>query len=420
MLWRCSACNRQTDEPVCSRCQTPMEAGEPSDATALLKETCGSVLFLIAVICFTAALVFSVVYSWLPKEPIKPISADEVKSALADVEESTGIQLTPRVHKAITTLAEELGKDGVIDVNNVMEQSGESLPLFSILACIGLWLMLAQGYNSRVNFRKGGPICLKIVTIVYEVVSIIAVVCGALLLVGLWVGRPQLVVALNEQESDVFANAFSALLSSDVVMWGLIILCGLIVVAGILYTLFFIFATKTVNGILHTAKTGDFGKRASAFVGVMLCLASLGMLGDAVGSLLTKNWSGIASLLNGAAYLLFAITLFIYRSRAHDLKWEQPAFTGETAAAMPVIPAGIKASDLMNERPETPTAPVVPMTPATPVKTNPQQPRRTLNEPFVEESLEPKPMTANGCCPKCGTPIPDNAFFCLTCGHKLG
>lgn len=416
MLWRCPACNRQTEEPICSRCQTPMEAGEPSDATGLLKETFGSVLYLIAVICFTAALVVSMVFSWLPQKPIGTVDVDEIKSGIADFEQDTGIQLNPRVNKAIVTLAEEVSENGSINVDELAEQSNGSLPLLSILACVGLWLLLAQGYNNRVNLRKGGPICLKIVTIISEVVSIILTVVGLLLCVGLWVGRPQLVEMLNEQEGDKIANAFSALISSDVVMWGLIALCGVITFVGIVYTLFFIFATKTVNSMLHTAKTGDFGKRASMFVGVLLCVATLGMYADAVGSLLTQNWTGISSLLRGTAYLLFAITLFIFRHRAHELSWEQPAFSGETAAAMPSIPTGLKASDLMNERSAAPAVPVVPVTPAKP---NPQEPRRTLNEPFVEESLEPQPMTGNGCCPKCGTPIPDNAFFCLKCGYKL-
>lgn len=419
MLWRCPACNRQTEEPVCSRCQTPMEAGEPSDATGLIKETCGSVLYLIAVICFTAAIILSMVFSWIPNKNTISLDTDGIKAAISDFEEDTGIHLNPRERKAILNLADEANENETVNVDAVANSENGSFPLLSILACIGLWLLLAQGYNAHTSLQKGGPILLKIATIIGEVVSIIAVVCGALLCVGLWMGRPELVAVLNEQDGDALAEAFRVLLSSDVIMWGLLILCGLIVVAGILYTLFFIFATRTVNGILHTAKTGHFGKNASAFVAVMLGLASLGLFAGAIGSLSLGNWGGgIASLLNGTAFLLFSIILFIYRHRAHELSWEQPAFTGETAAAMPDIPAHIKASELMNERPAMPT-PVVPMTPATPVKANPQQPRRTLNEPFREDSLEPKPMTANGCCPKCGTPIPDDTFFCLHCGYKF-
>ncbi len=414
MLWRCPACNRQTEEPICSRCQTPMESGEPSDATALIKETCGSVLFLAAVICFTAAIVISVVFSLLPTKPMEPVNVEEIPDFLTEFEEDVGITINADLKDAIVAASEDISENGVIDVEAANEKTF-SLPLLSILACVGLWLLLVQGYNDRVSLQKGGPICLKIVTIIGEVVSIILAVSFAILCVGLWIKRPELVAVFNEQGEDVWAKLFAALLSNDVVMWVLLILCGVIAVASVVAVLFFIFATKTVNSLLYTAKTGNFGKKASLFVGVILCVLAVMFLADGCSLLEMGNWNGIAVLLNAVAYLLFAITLFIYRSRAHTLMWEQPAFTGETAAGMPSIPAGIRASDLMNERPAAPT----PVVPVTPVKTNPQQPRRTLNEPFTEESLEPKPMTANGCCPKCGTPIPDNTFFCLHCGQKL-
>ena len=419
MLWRCPACNRQTEEPVCSRCQTPMEAGEPSDATGLIKETCGSVLYLIAVICFTASIILSMVISWIPNKNAITFNTDEIKTAISNFEEDSGLQFNPRERKAILNLADEANKNETINVDTVVNSDNGSFPLLSILACIGLWLLLAQGYNAHASLQKAGPILLKIATIIGEVVAIILTVCAVMLGVGLWLGRPELVATLNDQDGDALAESLRVLLSSDVIMWGLLILCGLLVVAGILYTLFFIFATRTVNGILHTAETGHFGKNASALVAVMLGLSALGLLAGGISSLLVGSWGGgIAALLKGAAFLLFSIILFIYRHRAHELSWEQPAFTGETAAGMPDIPADIKASELMNERQAMPI-PVVPITPATPVKSNPQQPRRTLNEPFAEDSLEPKPMTANGCCPKCGTPIPDDTFFCLHCGYKF-
>ncbi len=265
MLWRCPACNRQTEEPVCSRCQTPMESGEPSDATGLIKETCGSVLYLVAVICFTAALILSIVVSWIPNKNTITLDTDEIKTAISDFEEDTGLQFNPRERKAILNLVDEANENETVNVDTVVNSENGSFPLLSILACIGLWLLLAQGYNARASLQKGGPILLKIATIIGEVVSIIAVVCGALLCVGLWMGRPGLVAVLNEQDGDALAESFRVLLSSDIIMWGLLILCGMIVVAGILYTLFFIFATRTVNGILHTAKTGHFGKNASLF-----------------------------------------------------------------------------------------------------------------------------------------------------------
>ncbi len=407
MLWRCPACNRQTEEPVCSRCQTPMEAGEPSAATGLLKETAGSVLFLIAVIAFTAALVFSIVSGFFVHETI---GMKDIKEAVTLFSDATGTKMTAEAWKGIHTLFNEFNEQ--VDV-----QSGE-LPLVNILACVGLWLVLAQGYTNRVNFRKGGPIVLKVATVLCEVGAIVVTICGGLLGAGLWLGRPELVATFGENE-DAIAVAIHDLLACETTMWILLGLCGVMVVFGLLYTVFFICATKSVNRVLYTAKTGDFGKRVSAFVGVALCVAAVALAADAVGSLLTANVAGIGSALYAVAYLLFAIVLFCYRHRAYTLSWEQPAFTGETAAPMPGIPTGIKASDLMNERPAAPTA-AMPQPTARPQGVqNPQAPRRTLNEPFREESLEPKPMTGNGCCPKCGTPIPDNAFFCLSCGHKF-
>ena len=405
MLWRCPACNRQTDEPVCSRCQTPMEAGEPSAATGLLKETAGSVVFLIAVICLTAAVVFSAVFSFF--SPAVAVDVNDVKSAVTSFSEVTGTDLNPYALKAISVLYDAADSEAVAQ--------SEGLPLGNVLALVGLWLCLAQGYTNRVNFRKGGPIVLKVYTVIGKVAAIIVTVCGVLLGVGLWLERAALVELLSTEESDAVVAAVKNLLACETTMWLLLGLCAVMVVGGLLYLLFFISATRAVNSALFTAKTGDFGKRAGGLAGVMLCLAFLGMAADAGVSLWFGNLNGIGSALYALAFLFFAIVLFRYRRRSHALSWEQPAFSGETAAAMPSIPVGLKASDLMSDRPTVAPAPM-----SVPAENqNPQAPTRTLNEPFREESLEPQPMTGNGCCPQCGTPIPDNAFFCLKCGHKL-
>lgn len=404
MLWRCPVCNCQTEEPTCARCQTAMNDGEPSAATGLLKETFGSVVFLIAVICFTAAVVFTIVASCFPAEPI---GVKDIMNAVDGFSNVAGTGMSPHPAKAIYTLYTVLNDE-------ITEESGFVIPPVSVLALVGLWLLLAQGYTDRVNLRKGGPVLVKIAVIFGLVGSIVAAVCGVLFCAGLWFGRPELVAALSEAEGDALMDALKVLLTCETTMWLLLSVCCAMFLFGLLYMLFFIFALKTVNGMLYTAKTGDFGKRASMFVGIALCVTAAAMLLDAGASAMTLDWRGIGSVLYGTAYLLFAIVLFRYRYRAHVLLWEQPAFTGETAASMPGIPVGIKVSDLMSEQPTVPVAPSTPAT-ATPYRGI----RRTLNEPFAEESLEPKPMTGNGCCPKCGTPIPDNAFFCLNCGNKL-
>lgn len=405
MLWRCPACNRQTEETTCPHCQMEMTDGEPSAATGLLKETAGSVLFLIAVICFTAALLFSMVASWLPS---REVNVQDVKTAVTVFSDVTGTQMTSPAWHAVHTLYTEYK-------NTAGAETGQ-LPLVTVLVCVGLWLSLAQGYTSRVNFRKGGPIVLKVATILCEVGAAIVAVTGGLLCAGLWVKRPEVVLALDEMQGDSIATAIRDLMACEATMWLMLAFCGLFAVGGLLYLLFFIFATRTVNGVLYTAKTGDFGKRSSAFVGVMLCVAFVGLLAEAAWVLAVGDIRGIGPALYAVAFLLFAIVLFRYRYRAYRLMWDQPAFTGEGTTANPRIPTGIRVSDLMAERPQAPR--VAPMTPPKGAQ-NPQAPRRTLNEPFREESLEPQPMTGNGCCPKCGTPIPDNAFFCLRCGHKF-
>lgn len=404
MVWRCPVCTVQAQGESCPRCQTPMTEGEPSAATGLFKETFGSVLFLIAVVCFTAALVFSLIMAWFP---VDTIGMSDIKSAVTAFSDVTNTKMTPDAWRAINTLYRAVGTEAT---------AGGELPIGGVLACIGLWLLLAQGYTERVNIRKGGPVLLKIVTVLGITAASIIAICGALLGVGLWLGRPELVTAFGEVDSDALTTAIHDLLACEATMWILLLLCAVLTVGGLLYLLFYIFADKTVNSLMFTAKTGEFGKKASAFVGVSLCVAAVGLAADAVASLLTANLTGIGSALYAVAFLLFAIVLFIFRHRAHTLLWEQPAFTGETAAAMPHLPAGLKAEDLLNDRPAMP--PAAPRV-AVPGTQNPIAPKRTLNEPFLEESLEPKPMTGNGCCPKCGTPIPDNAFFCLHCGHKF-
>ena len=401
MLWRCPACNCQTQEEVCSRCQTPMKDGEPSAATGLLKETFGSVPYLIAVIAFTAALIFSMAAAFFPADPV---SLEDVKKVVVTFSDVTGTKMEPAAWGAIHTL-----------YSTIKEEAGAtdtSLPLMEVLACVGLWLLLGQGYTARVNLRKGGPIVLKIAVIFGEVAAWIATVCGVLLAVGLWAERAQLVEILGTSD-DALLAAFHDLLSCEATMWLLLLLCAVMAVCGLVYVVFFLSAARTVNSMLFTAKTGDFGKRAGLFVGIALCVAGVAMTADAVLSLMMRDWRGIGSLLYGVAYLLFAILLFCYRHRAHTLLWEQPAFTGVGTPDVPHIPVNLKASDLMREQTVTPMA-------VAPTQTGESSPRRTLNEPFREESLEPKPMTKNGCCPKCGTPIPDNAFFCLNCGYKLG
>ncbi len=409
MLWRCPACNRETEEPVCARCRTPKEAGEPSAATGLMKETAGSVLFLIAAICFTAAVLFTAVFSWIsPKTAVIP-SVKEVKSAVVGFADVTNTSLSPYALKAVSTLYDEVAKE------TATEPSGE-LPLWNILVVVGLWLTVAQGYTNRVNFRKGGPIVLKVAAVMGTVGACIVTVCGVLLCAGLWCFRADMVKTLMA-ESDAIATAIRHLLACEATMWLLLGLCVLLAVGGIVYLLFFASVTRVLNRLLETAKTGGFGKRAGGLAGVFLCAAALFLLAETVRSFLHADLGGVASLLYGAAFLLFGITLFRYRRRARMLALEQPAFTGETVVAAPGIPTGLKASDLMNE----PSAGNVPMAPpAAPMRTTPLTPRRTLGEPFTEEALEPKPMTGNGCCPQCGTPIPDKAFFCLTCGRKLG
>ncbi len=406
MLWRCPACNRQTEEETCPHCQMSIGDGEPSAATGLLKETAGSVVFLIAVICFTAALLFSVATSWIPSRQVAIQDVKQVVTVFSDV---TGTKMTATAWHAIHTLFTEY--------KNEMASSSGELPLLSVLVCIGLWLSLAQGYTARVNFRKGGPIVLKVATVMSEVAAAIVMVSGGVLCAGLWVKRPEIVLALDEMKGDAIATAIRDLMACEATMWLLLAFCGVLAVGGLLYLLFFISATRTVNGVLFTARTGDFGKRPRVFVGVMLCLASVGLLAESVWALSLGDIHGIGTALYAVSFLLFAIVLLRYRYRAYRLLWDQPAFTGEGTTAQPRIPTGIRVSDLMMERSKTTT--VAPMIPLPKEGQNPQAPKRTLNEPFSEESLEPQPMTGNGCCPKCGTPIPDNAFFCLRCGHKF-
>jgi len=402
MLWRCPACNRQTDEPVCGRCQTPMSEGEPSAATGLMKETAGSPVFLIAVICFTAAVLFTTIFSWISAGDTMDVN--DVKSVVTAFSEKTGAALNPHALKAVSTLYD------VATEETETEPQG-SLPLDNIFVTVGLWLMVAQGYTSRVNFRKGGPIVLKIAAVIGIVVACVVLVFGALLGAGLWFGRAALVTDLSAETADGIMTSIKDLLACDATMWLLLGLCGFFLLVGLVYLLFFASVTRVLNSILHTAKTGDFGKRAGGLAAVFLGVAALFLFADGALSFAIADLGGIGSLLYGVSFLLFSVTLFTYRRRAHRLLWEQPAFTGETATSMPDVLAGLNAADLMNE----PTAqmPIVP--PAAP--TSAASPRAA--EPFSEESMEPQPATGNGNCPSCGTPIPDNTFFCLHCGHKF-
>ena len=403
MLWRCPACNRQTEEAVCSRCHTPMEAGEPSAATGLLKEIAGSVWFLIAVICFTAAVVVATVSPLFATPP--QVDAADVKTAVTAFSDATGTSLNPHALKAISTLF-EAGEEETAAVPEM------ELPLWNILIVVGLWLCVAQGYTNRVNFRKGGPIVLKVGTILGQVFGILVLVCGALLAVGMWFLRSSLVEELAKVENDRVAAALKHLLACEATMWIFLGIAALVAVIGLVYLLFFASATRALNSVLFTAKTGDFGKRAGGLAAVLLCVAFAVNAANAVWSLVAGDLGGIGTALYAVAYLLFAVTLFTLRRRAVRLSWEQPAFSGEPAVPVSHLPTGLTASDLMSD----PTA----VSAVTPPRSNEMQtPSRSLNEPFAEEALEPKRMTGNGCCPRCGTPIPDNTYFCLNCGQKL-
>ena len=302
MMWTCPNCKANTENDVCPQCGLPMEQGEASPATKLLKNHLSSASFIVGTICLTAALILTAVLGIIG---YNPFTADSLKEATSAVGSTLNYTFPEGFNEQVGALVAQ-DKDTTVKVS-----------LTALLLVIGCWLFIGQTGKKRIHIKNGGVVLCKISFIFNIVAYSILLVMDVLTVVGvtLFHGELMKVADMIPEDFSALGELTSAILESNWFQMALLIVCGALAIFFLIGILFNASLVRSANAVNYTCKTGNFTqKRVSLFAAIILIIMFVFNLAFGLFTLvLDMNMEGIAVLLNAIAYLLFAIALIGYR-----------------------------------------------------------------------------------------------------------
>lgn len=269
-------------EPVLNN-EEPKEETSVNPVLALIKKHSSSTLFLVATILFTVSLGLSLILSMF-----------------SGMFSETGASLT--------------FSTGFISVS-------------SVLALIGLWKINTM--NKKQGVDKTGFVLLKITCIIELVTSAFVFGLVGLLLIVLGAFVPQIATQFSEQWSEFtqemqgtmeqalggneFVQFDAEMFFNPETVMAVLILTGIILMAMLpVIIIFYCKALKTINRIKDMADKGVVYKNITN--GLIIWLFILG--GISASALFAGD---IAVTSMGVAYILYAITLIIFKNEAEKL-----------------------------------------------------------------------------------------------------
>lgn len=249
---------------------------------ACVKKSLSSALFLIATILFTLSVVLGMISFAMGSE--------------TEVYSEPGI--FDKVSVSDGTAEDDF--DGVLEFLDIFD--------VGILWVVGLWLTFAFA-KSKKDMNTGGIAVLKVAARIEVILSFI--IATVLLIVG---------IVLSVVEEDPTIAVIAVLIAIPV-----------FAAIGFVYVFYCFKVSADISSLYSIASTGIPTAKLSRLVGIV-CLVIAGI--DLMGT--SGNWADILySLTEGAAYLLFGISFFIFKKKIKGLAEEYklantPAPAGQT------------------------------------------------------------------------------------------
>lgn len=424
MKWNCNACGAKVKGNACPNCGAVLSDPATTPATEKMHRALRSVPFVLAVIFFTLALLLNIAVGLMTQ---KSLSAAEVNEAIAAVEKETGITLPDNVLAAVNRAVERTRTD----VSDVV-----SANLFSVLACVGLWLLVGTGFRSG-RIGKAGAVILKIITVFELVCLCLGMAVIAALAVFLVFGQNVLLKLVADLGVwDAVVQAIRDVMSMpyyNAVVWAI---AGGLLLSLLIGLFFLIGAIKTENEVIRVSRFGQ-GRKVSLFLCIMLIIGAAGCLTGGVSSVLSLKLWGAGALLNGLYMLLFAITILRYRKWSREVLWSDvhPEAVDRAIAAIPtelgtdelLDTANLGAPDAATQV-APPTEPEQPAESEEPVEPDvPEPPKPSDRSDQVDQFMASIRSTSDAesaapattVCPNCGAVMQGKVFFCEECGQVL-
>lgn len=240
----------------------------------VVKKLASSPLFLVAVIAYSAQILFSIVNS--------AGTGAKVEMFLYQLLNRLGGNVSYEFYEIV---------DGISRIGDIPYVIGTIIGLIpAILICIGLWMTFASARNRMVDGMKtSGLTMIKVLTIIQLIGSCIAVAAIELLLLLAVVG-----IAATEYAPGV----------------AIAILVLLVLVVAASYTLQIIYSAKIIkslNSVKSTITTGSPVAKASRFVAVWAFISAFGALFSVASSFL----SSVATI---TSLICFGILVFKYNN----------------------------------------------------------------------------------------------------------
>ncbi len=260
-------------------------------AISAYKKAARSPLFLIAVLLLALSIVFSIVNSFSSDIP------DYVSDSVSNALEEFGDDL-------------KFDKSDMTEINDFIDNAGNyflpsaiSTNIPSIIVLIALGLIVASAMSK--NEGKTSTAGLTII----KVMSIIELVFAIIISVALTAVLAVSSVMMLKEKGDVKSVGIAFTVITIIVF-----------IISIFCIIFFAKKLKTINTAKKTVVTGIPSDKVSGFVGVIIfIIGALSAAGAVTMMINVSAISGLASLTSGASYVLFALTLFSYKSTMREV-----------------------------------------------------------------------------------------------------
>lgn len=430
MKWICNACQTKARGDVCQSCGTPLPDPATTPATEKMHRALRSTPFVIAVICFTLAILFSVTVGLI--QPTVVSTAD-VHDALAVLKQEIGLTVPDNVVAAL----DEAVATTRTDVSDVV-----SANLLPALACVGLWLLVATGFRSG-RVGRAGAVILKVITVFELVCVCLGMAAVMAIAVFLQFGKDFLLKLVADLGAwDGLMQSLRTLMNEPIYTAAVWVTAGSLLAAMLVALFFLLGAIKTENEVIRVSKFGQ-SRKVSVFLCILLIIGAVPCLIAGLVDAFSLDLSSVGALLSGLYMLLFAITILRYRRWSREVLWSDvhPEAVDKAFAA---IPTDLATDDLLNTaeygapdaaataetaEPEVPAEPDLPEVSEEPdlpeVPDEPEAPKtsETAVEQFmasIRPAADAKPAaSATTVCPHCGAVMKGKAFFCEECGQVL-
>ena len=422
MKWKCNACDIKVKGDVCPNCGATPPDPATAPATEKMHRALRSVPVVVAVICFTLAILLNVTLGLIARETVSP---SDVHDLIASVEKETGLTVPDNVTSALDNALQVAKKD----VSDVVSEN-----VLPALACVGLWLLVATGFR-RGRIGRAGAVILKVITVFELVCVCLGMAAVAAIAAFLVFGQNWLLTEIADLGAwDGLVQAIRSLMNEplyETVVWAT---AGALI-ASMLFALFFLIgAIKTENEVIRVSRFGQ-GRKVSVYLCVMLIIGAVSCLIAGSVSAFSLDLASAGAVLSGVYMLLFAVTILRYRRWSREQLWSDvhPEAVEKAAAA---IPTDLATDELLNTaeygapdaakavEPEPPVEPEEPAEPETPASAEAPKPSDKAVDQFMasirSSAAEAKSAApATTVCPNCGAVMQGKAFVCEECGQVL-